>query len=266
MNGASALPVLMYHHVSPAPGLVTVSPETFRDQIKYLAEHGYSSVGCADLAAFLAGKPLAAKSVVITFDDGYLDNFVYAHPILQEFGFKAVLFLITGWLGDGALRPKSETPNHRTCMDRVKQDRKDDVMLRWSEVDAMAAAGTFEFHSHTDTHTRWDRSIANVSERRAHLLADLTTSRKRLSERLGTASDHLCWPQGYYDDDYIDVAREAGFRYLYTVEKGTVTPGLDLLRIPRVVVKDRGEAWFGRRLSVYRRAWLGGLYTWLRGK
>ena len=260
MKPASALPILMYHHVSPAPGLVTVSPQTFRDQISGLAKRGYRSASCDDLAAFLGGKPLPAKSVMITFDDGYLDNFVHAHPVLQEFGFKAVLFLITGRIGDGATRPAGTTPNHRGCMESIKAGRADDVMLRWSEVGVMSAAGSFEFHSHTHTHTRWDREIADPAQRDSRLAEDLQDSRRTLASRLGAATAHLCWPQGYYDDRYRQVAKQAGFDYLYTVEKGSCSPRSDPLQIPRIVVKDRTGRWLPSRLWLYRQPHLAATY------
>ena len=260
MKQARALPILMYHHVSPAPGLVTVSPQTFRDQISGLALRGYRSTSCDDLAAFFDGRPLPDKSVMITFDDGYLDNYVHAHPVLREFGFKAVLFLITGRIGEGPIRPDGLTPDHRSCMESVKAGRADDVMLRWSEVDAMQAAGSFEFHSHTHTHMRWDREIADPNERDAKLAADLHQSRAILASRLGKVSSHLCWPQGYYDDRYRLVARQTGFDYFYTVEKGSCEANTDRQRIPRVVVKDRVGAWLPSRLWLYRRPRLATAY------
>ena len=269
---ASALPVLMYHHVSPSPGLVTVSPETFRAHMAWLAAHGYRSVGCDDLAAFLAGDPLPAKSVLITFDDGYLDNYVYAHPALREHGLHAVIFLVTGWIGDGPVRPHHggngatpECPDHRRCMESVAAGRSDQVMLRWSEVEAMRAAGTFEFHSHTHTHTRWDQRIAALPERREALAGDLEKSRAALGARLGGASGHLCWPQGYYDDDYRQVARDSGFRYLYTVRKGVNRPHSPAEAIRRIVIKDRVGVWFAARMWTYRHATIGGIYARLRG-
>jgi peptidoglycan/xylan/chitin deacetylase (PgdA/CDA1 family) len=260
MKSARALPILMYHHVSPAPGLVTVSPQTFRDQIAGMAQRGYRSVGCNDLAAFLAGKPLPEKSVMITFDDGYLDNYVHAHPVLSEFGFTAVLFLITGRIGDGAMRPTGVPADHRACMESIKAGRSDDVMLRWSEVEEMRTAGSFEFHSHTHTHTRWDRTEADLSRREQCLVDDLGHSRDILRNRLGTVSSHLCWPQGYYDDSYRRMAKLSGFDYLYTVEKGTCTRTSDPQRIRRVVTKDRRGNWLPSRLWIYRQPALAAAY------
>jgi peptidoglycan/xylan/chitin deacetylase (PgdA/CDA1 family) len=263
----------MYHHVSPNPGLVTVSPATFLSQMAWLARHGYRTVGCDDLAAFLAGDPLPDKSVLITFDDGYLDNYVHAHPVLREHGLRAAVFLVTGWIGDGPARAHAgsghsvpECLTHRQCMERVATGETDPVMLRWSEVEAMRAAGSFEFHSHTHTHTRWDQRIAEPEARLRALAGDLQASAAALASRLGRASDHLCWPQGYYDAGYQRIAREAGYRYLYTVEKGTNRPRTSPDAIRRIVVKDRTGGWFASRLWTYRQPLLGELYARLRGE
>ena len=259
-----ALPVLMYHHVSPAPGLVTLSPENFRDQIAALAAAGWRSIGCTELENFLAGQPLPEKSVMLSFDDGYLDNFIHAHPVLREFGMKAVLFVVTGWIGDGAARAVADCPDHRECKRRIAAGDTDSVMLRWSEIEQMRAAGTFEIHSHTHSHTRWDQSIADPAQRLLALEADLLASRQILTARLGIDDRHLCWPQGYFDSHFQQVAKSAGFTHLYTTEPGVVRRDLDLTRIPRLVVKDKPAAWFGQRMALYGQPLLSALYLGLK--
>jgi peptidoglycan/xylan/chitin deacetylase (PgdA/CDA1 family) len=260
---ARVLPVLMYHHVSPHPGLVTVTPETFRAQMAWLSRHHWRVLTTAEIEAYFAGQPFPGKSVAITFDDGYADNWRHAHPVLAEFGFTAQLFVVTGWLGDGPVRGDTELPcpDHETSKKLVAAGDADRVMLRWSEVEAMATAGSFEFHSHTHTHTRWDLRHAPGPVRHEALAADLAQSRSALTERLGAVSRHLCWPQGFYDDDYIELARQAGFDHLYTTERRANRPGGDTFRIGRISTKERpGAAWLGRRLDTYRSPWLSRLY------
>ncbi|MFN3884375.1 MAG: polysaccharide deacetylase family protein [Rhodocyclaceae bacterium] len=278
MKTAKAIPVLMYHHVSPNPGLVTVSPENFRAQMRYLAEHGWHTLTLDDLARFLAGKPMPAKSVVITFDDGYLDNWVYAHPIMAEYGLHGAIFIVTGWIGNGPSRPHAgakvgaegtaslpPTPNHKDCKAAIAAGRADEVMLRWSEIEAMRAAGTFEFHSHTHTHTRWDLIEPDPETRYAKLAADLNTSRETLQARLGKASRHLCWPWGHYQDDFIGVAQATGFDYLYTTDAHVNVRGSRPEQIGRFVAKDKDGAWLFRRVQLYAHPWLARYYRWLHG-
>ncbi|HEY6898679.1 MAG TPA: polysaccharide deacetylase family protein [Rhodocyclaceae bacterium] len=262
-----ALPVLMYHHVSPVPGLVTMSLAVFRSQMQWLAEQGWTTLGAQGLADFYAGKPIPDKSLVLSFDDGYLDNFLHAHPVLQELGLRALLFVVTGWLGDGPPRSgTAECLSHSECKRRIGAGQADDVVLRWSEVEAMHTAGSFEFHSHTDTHTRWDKQLPPGAARRAAMAEELAQSRATLVQRLGECSRHLCWPQGYFEPDYVELAAAAGFDHLYTTQRLINLPGGDTRRIGRLAVKEKPGAWLGRRLGLYASPFWGGLYLRLRGR
>jgi peptidoglycan/xylan/chitin deacetylase (PgdA/CDA1 family) len=131
----------------------------------HLANAGYTTIGSMQLAAYLAGEPLPGKSVMLTFDDGYLDNWVHAHPVLQAHGLTALCFLVTSWVGEGCVRAHARSGdalppllNHRDGEMAIESGKADHAILRWSEIDAMREAGTFEFHSHTHSHVRGDRS------------------------------------------------------------------------------------------------------------
>jgi peptidoglycan/xylan/chitin deacetylase (PgdA/CDA1 family) len=264
----------MYHHVSPNPGLVTVSPETFRSQMETIAHAGYTTVSADDFLGFLLGQcSLPEKSVLVTFDDGYLDNYVHAYPVLRELGLKATIFAVTGWIGEGPARPCAgasptlpSCPDHRSCTNAIMENRADEVMVRWSEIEAMESSGAIEIHSHTHSHSRWDKTIADIGARRAALANDLGQSREILHQRLGKEGRHLCWPQGYFDDDYIVVARELGFKALYTTRKHVNTRQTSPQDIGRLVTKDRVDNWLLQRLFIYSSPLLGRIYGTLRGE
>ncbi|GAA5235422.1 polysaccharide deacetylase family protein [Verticiella sediminum] len=266
------VPVLMYHHVSPSNDMLTTVPERFESQLAWLAEEGYATLDAEGLAGFLAGRPVPDRSVVLTFDDGFLDNWVYAHPLLQRYGMRAVLFVITGQLGEGAPRACAgsagtlpDTPGHRACEAAVAAGRADEVMLRWSEVEAMREAGTFDVHSHTHTHTRWDQCCPDAATKRAGIAEDIGLARESLQRRLGPASAHLCWPQGYFDDDYVAEATAQGYTHLYTTDPvGQNVPGADPRHIRRITAKDEPAAWLRRRLWLARHRVLGPLYDKVR--
>ncbi len=267
---SQAVPVLMYHHVSPSPGLVTVSPETFASHMGYLARAGYTTVSADDLAGFIRReKTLPRKSVLITFDDGFLDNYVYAYPELRKRGLRAVVFIVTNWISDGALRPHAgsgnppPTPGHKACKAAIREGRSDEVMMRWSEI--QAASDTLEIHSHTHRHVRWDQLFPDEATRRAEVEKDLCLSRELLQRNLGKVSEHLCWPWGYYEPAYQTIAQKLGFNVQYTVGKGVNTGGRNPLQIAREVMKERGALWLGKQLWIYRHGLVGQYYARLRG-
>lgn len=265
MKVAKALPILMYHHVSPNPGLVTVSPAAFRAHMAALAKSGWKTAGLQAVEAFFAGEPVPEKTCIVTFDDGYLDNGVYAAPVLAEFCMKAVIFTVTGWMGDG--EPRSgchETPDHRECKRRIEAGDADSVILRWSEAERFQADGVFEFHSHTHCHTRWDKAVVDSAARKSALLADLGDSRAALWQRLGVKSRHLCWPQGYFDSLYIESARSAGFDHLYTTVPAINRPATATDEIARFVTKERPGQWLEQRTRLYANPLLGTLYSWIK--
>lgn len=269
MGHADNVAVYMYHHVCDAPGSLTVTARHFEDQIRGLARQGYRSVGADDFAAFLAGQPLPRKSVVITFDDGYLDNWVYAHPVLQRYGMKALLFTITGLIGDGPVRPYAgqgkplpDCPSHRRTQECMQGPDCDQVMLRWDEIYEMLNAGTFEIHSHTHTHTRWDLMCASPIEKALRFQEDMHASRDTLIKKLGAASRHLCWPQGYFDDDYQREAKALGFDHFYTTDpRGQNRSGNDATHIYRVAVRNRSYPWLRQRTWLATHPRLGPLYN-----
>jgi len=255
MKAAQTVPVLMYHHISPVDGMITTSPANFEDQLLWLKRRGYRSLSSDEFAGHLKGVPVPSKSILITFDDGYLDNWVYAYPLLKKYGFTALVFLVTSWMHDGPVRnilgqgELPETPSHKDCEDRIEQGRSDEVALRWSEIKAMWEDGVMEFHSHTHTHTRWD--LIEPSDKNSHMVEELALSRAALQTQLGTVSEHFCWPQGYFDPDYVRLAQEAGFRYLYTTQAfGQNRAGTDHSHIYRFAVRNTSGNSVGRRIQV----------------
>lgn len=273
MADTRIVPVLMYHHVTPAGGMINVTPDHFRDQLRWLREHDYVSLSSAAFAEHLAGQPAPKRSVLITFDDGYLDNYVYAWPLLREFGFCAMVFVVTSWLGkggprqwaghDGASLP--ETPTHAECTRYVEAGQAEKIALRWSEIDLMRQDGICEFHSHTHTHTRWDLRDGDKNTR---MREELRTSRDCLLSHLGSVSDHLCWPQGYFDADYVRIAQESGFRHLYTTRAfGRNRPGSDPTSIFRFAVRNTSGESVGRRIRVAGHPFIAPVFnTWKRWK
>lgn len=98
---ADAVPIVLYHGVSPAAVRAETMPlANFRDQMRALREEGYQSITIHQLVAFLEkGAPLPEKPIFITFDDGRDDSFRYADPVLEELGFQATMFIPVADIG-----------------------------------------------------------------------------------------------------------------------------------------------------------------------
>lgn len=269
MDTADNVAVYLFHHVCAEPGRLAVTADNFERQIRGLAMQGYRTLGADEFAGFLAGKPVPKKSVLLTFDDGYLDNWVYAHPVLQRYGMKAVLFTITGLVGQGAVRPHAgqggsvpDCPSHDVAKSIMVGADCDDVMLRWDEIYEMLNAGTFEVHSHTHTHTRWDQICTSPAEKAQRFHDDMLASKQALISKLGKASRHLCWPQGYFDADYQRVGRDLGFDHFYTTDaRGQNRMGNDTGHIYRVAIRNRPYAWLRQRTWLATHTRLGPLYN-----
>ncbi|NLY65642.1 MAG: polysaccharide deacetylase family protein [Alcaligenaceae bacterium] len=263
-----SVPVLMYHHITPSSGMITTSPGNFESQMAALVANGYTSLTARQFAAYMRGESVPEKSVLITFDDGYLDNWVYAHPVLKKHGLNAVMFLVTGWAQHGEKRPVNGSgqllpacPSHRECMDMVDAGRASEIAVRWSEVHAMEEAGTFEIHSHTHTHTRWDLKLDRAGKSEA-IARELQQSRDTLLSELNKETPHLCWPQGYFDEDYLQAAANTGFEVLYTTDAyGFNRAGGNSRYIYRFSVKNKPGAWLMHRISIARNPYIGPLYN-----
>jgi len=213
------LAVLLYHHVLPAAenksyadnGLV-LTQETFAEQMEYLYRNNYHSVTAGELRAFLyQNAPLPAKSVMITFDDGYMSNYMFAYPILKQYGFKAVIFAITG-----GIQTKGVV---------FHPDQLD--MLSWMQV--AASSDVFEYGSHTNAlHTAVNGKTGLVSVSLDQAKADLLYSQKRLNNKRLFA-----YPMGQYTSQIVDMLRDSGVDLAFTTNKGYVAQNSNPLLLNR---------------------------------
>ena len=228
---APGLPVLMYHKVgTPPPGSklkkLWVSPAQFRWQMSYLKRHGYAPLTLADVAAHQdAGRPVPGNAVVLTFDDGYRNNLENALPILQEFGFPAVIYVVVNAVGRDNFwhDPASET--------RIP-------MLDWDGVRALQKAG-WEIGSHTMNHARLSRLSAEA------VRAELVESRAVLGEKLGTAPLSFANPYGDAADDPAvqSLVREAGYRTAVSVHQGKADLSGNPYCLRRLFIRGDDTAW-----------------------
>ncbi|RLD14668.1 MAG: hypothetical protein DRI28_02980 [Caldiserica bacterium] len=216
--------VLVYHNISEKGGnLYTITPEEFEKEIKYIKNQGYTCISGEDFRNFLKGKAdISDKSVLITFDDGLRGVYNYAYPILKKYGFKAVFFVIAGRIGSKS------------------------GFISWEEAKEMVESGIFEIDSHTYlSHKRIEKDGKLISsifsngtdeterEFKQRVLKDFMDSIRVIKENLGYEPLMFAYPYGEYSKETIDLLREAGFQFAFTVYKGVAIKTTYPFEIPR---------------------------------
>ena len=209
MYSSPGVPVLNYHQVEQKNGNpLTLWPDQFEAQMAYLADEGYTTITIDEMMDALEhGTPLPEKPVIITFDDGYADNYEYAYPILKKYGFKATIFLIYDFT--------NAYPNY----------------LTWEQIDEMKQSGLIRFESHTMTHANL-AELDSADELR-HEIAD---SHDLLSEKIGYDMHYIAYPGGRVNPEIEEITRAAGYRGGFTVHYGLSTPTEGRYQMDRIPI------------------------------
>ena len=244
--------ILMYHMISePRRGgrfnKLRVPAREFERQLAWLVDHGWQFVflsELAELAPAAAAAPLARKTVALTFDDGYRDNYLAAHPLLVKYQAKATLFLVV----DRFDRDWSITKKAHHDGGELAAEEK----LSNTEVCDMLASGVWELGAHTLTHALLPSLDATDKQR------EIAGAKASLGETFGVDVESFAYPFGIFDEDDVALARQAGFALAVTTEAGISTDvAADALQLPRVKVSGKeGILGFRTRLRTGRRGLL----------
>lgn len=211
------IPVLMYHSIDKNDVFFTVKPCVFERQMSYLKDNNYQVIGLSDLVEFLEkGEELPQKAVVITFDDGFEDNYFNAFPVLKKYNFPATVFLATGLIG-GEINNSQNIP--------LK-------MLNWRQIEEMHSSGLVDFQPHAVSHQRLDKFDKNK------IKEEIIESRKIIEEKLDKKCLFFAYPKGKYNQDIIEILKENGFKAARTVDAGKVNKGDDLFKLKRVSINS----------------------------
>lgn len=214
-----AVPILMYHAIDDGETDLCVSPRAFREQMAWLRAGGFRAITLGEYASALTGPGLRSigRGVVITFDDGYVNNFEHALPVLAEHGFVATLFIATGHAGRATGWLERQWP-----------------VMTWDQIAACADVG-HTIGAHTVTHPHLDE-LPPVESRR-----EMDESRREIEQRLGRACEWLCYPYGGHTAETERLAREIGFHGAVSVKGGNTNRPEDLYRLRRFYVGPRTD-------------------------
>ncbi len=202
--------ILCYHKTEPAPpgarikGLY-LEPALFQKQIRELSSAGFSFVP----PGFTTGR----KNITITFDDGFCSNLEAALPVMQELRCRSINYLVADRIGKTSDWEAVEGGEARPLMDEAQ-------IRDW------LAAGHW-IGAHTCTHPRLSRIP------RAQAKEEIRAGKKKLEDRFGQSIEHFAYPFGDYDEEVVEMVREAGFRTASTMDRGINDLGMDPFRLKR---------------------------------
>lgn len=229
LEGCYYPPVLMYHSIDDhgARLKLSVSTREFRGQMKYLKDKKYDVVSLERLAEIISsGRKIPRNIATVTLDDGSLDNYTNAFPILKEYKIPATIFVISGSIG--------------------KPD-----FLNAAQIREMSDAG-IDMESHTVTHPHME-GLA-----KGDLKREIVGSKKTLEAITGKPVVTFCFPFGGFNDDARGILKEAGYKAAFVVMPRDNSIKLDLYRMKRIKIAPGPFSYLDFRIKT------SGYYTWFK--
>jgi len=246
-------PVLMYHKIPDAPiatkHQIFVTKENFAKHLAYFKSRSLTPITFRDYQDFASGRrPLSEfpkRPLVLTFDDGYLDNYTNLLPLMQQYGYRGVLYL----LGDFEVR------YNQWDLAVDPTEPRADIMSE-AQKQAFVAAG-WEIGAHTQTHPR----LAALPP--AQAASEISASKAELERRLGIEVLSFAYPYGDLSPATKQLVAEAGFTYAVATDSGGMHLEDDRLQIFRINMfpHETGGSLFKKTSAWYRR-----YYRWKRKK
>jgi len=235
-----SVPILTYHSFDYGKGLLSVAPENFERQMRYLKDKGFNVIPLGELVAGIKNKrKFAHNTVVITIDDGYANNFTNAYPILKKNGFPAIIFLITNNIGTNA------------------------AFLNWDEVGEMSKH-KISFGGHTKNHVYLPSVV-----KKDILWDEIAGSKKAIEEHIGISVDYFCYPLGGFTEEAERLIEKAGYKGACVTNRGDDIPyRYKVYELDRISVRNGNPYFsFSNLVAPIRfRAKLSGFYNLWRTK
>jgi len=202
--------ILMYHSVGWNGKLFTVNPEDFERQMKYIKKEGFRIIDLMELAELTKKRSNLAKTLVITFDDGYEDNYINVFPVLKKYSIKAIIFVVTAYLGQTIAASDGVTLK----------------ILSPEQIREMSVSGLIEFGAHGHEHIK----LTKLSQ--PEIEYELKTSKQTLADILNKEVYAFAYPFGRIDDS-IKAAVGRYFKIACGVKKGRINQKADSLELNR---------------------------------
>ncbi|MRI33591.1 polysaccharide deacetylase [Endozoicomonas sp. OPT23] len=203
---------LQYHHVSDkTPAVTSIRPDRFKEHLDYLDANGYQVKDIVEVTnAIQSGKSLPDKTIVITFDDAYLNIYQNAFPLLKEKGWPFTVFVST-----------------------EPVDRNFGKFLNWDQLREMAKSGA-TIANHTVSHDHLPEKLDKETDKQwlTRVRKDVEASEARIKDKTGQSVKMLAWPFGETSPEIRNLITEMGY-IGFGQQSGAVGPLSDFTRLPR---------------------------------
>lgn len=219
-NTTVEVPIIMYHSILKDPamhGEYVVSPDAFEDDLIFLKENGYNTIVMQDLINYVyEDKELPEKPVILTFDDGFYNNYLYAYPLVIKYNFKMVLSPVVAFT-EKYSDSEDFGASYANC--------------RWIDLKEMKKSGYVEIQNHTyDMHSNSGTRLGikkntqeTVSMYAETITEDLTKAQDAFKYHLKYTPTTFTYPFGAYSKESTDILKKLGFKASLCCEENTNT-------------------------------------------
>ena len=230
-GGYQTVPVLVYYKISKTkPSNIAITQDHFKAQMKYLKDNDYHVITLDQLLGFLDyQEQIPEKSVVITFDDGWISIYDIAIPILKEYGFPATIFIYTDFVGGGKA-------------------------MSWKHIKALSQAG-FDIQCQTKTHRNLTalKNKESFKEYFNSLEMEISYPKKLIKKKLNKECNCLAYPYGKTNNLVIAMLKKHGYRAAFTVDNKSNPFFVNKYKITRWAIYGKYDIEkFKTRLSVFQ--------------
>lgn len=211
-----SLPVLMYHSIcssSGKQGKFIVSETGLEQDLKYISDNGYTTVSAAQIIDFVYnGTPLPKKPILLTFDDGYYNNYCYAFPLLKKYNAKAVISII-GKYTDIYSETEEENPLYSH--------------ITWDEAREMCESGLVEIENHSYNSHTTDKGRNGTKKKKGesetayaeYISSDIGKLQDEIHANLGYTPQLFAYPFGSVSEASYDILKQMGFKMTLSCEE-----------------------------------------------
>ena len=223
------VPIVMYHKVddSSATSGLSVSPESFGRQMYFLKSRHYNVAKLEDIQGMVKKDRFPSKTIAITFDDGYENNYTNAYPVLKNLGLHATIFIVPALVGT-------------------------DGYVTWDQIVEMSESGVITIGSHTMTHP-WLPSQPDQK-----MDSEIRDSKRAIESHLNKEVSVFSYPLGGFNKNVREKIIKAGYKIAVATNPGRKYPKHDLFAMKRIRIAKTSDNMFVFWFET------SGFYTWVK--